>query len=401
MAFNFINGIQIGGDASASPFAYGPRMTRRMLWNWMVKVIGYTDLEKSGANWDNPQLGPITDGATDATDVRRFTSSTGGFTAAMEQSFLLVFPTAAPATAGGFTDATRNGFYRIKRVFDTNTISVETFNGVHSDGLPLSETGLRFEVHNFRPVAELPVDTNYFVIRGTGVGGSWDAKWTEDYAANYGPTRIQVSPFADWVAGAPGSFSPGTRLTSEAQLNHQALSDISWVWAVGDLTQIIVWIRYFDTAFVGQEGQFIYLGDVIPFHAAQDTKPVVVSNGALGAPLDELPSFSFRMLAADDTTALTAGHAYLSQHAGTATAFHGINLTARSQHSGRFVRSPIVLYTNSAGNEEIRGQLKSLDHGHSFGPRGPIPFGTTFDRIRFFTQMNAPWNGSKINRYVF
>lgn len=401
MAFNFINGIQIGGDASVAPHAHGPRHTRRMLWTWMVKVIGYQDIEKTGAFWDNPQLSVHVDGATSSTDSSRFSSVVGGFTAAMEGSFLLVFPTAAPATSGGFTDATRNGFYRIKRVLDANTVAVEIFNGVHSDGLPLGESGVRFEVHDFRKTADLPVAGNDFIVRGTGAGGTFDARWHEDYADNFAPTRIQMSPFADWAVGSPGAFVPATRLTTVVQNDHQFNADIGWVWAIGDLTQIIVWVRYFNTSFTPTDGQFIYMGDFTPFHPANDLRPVGASAAAHGASLEELANFSLKALGADDLTAIDLLSSYLAEHAGSALGFHDQQREDRSQHSGRFVRSPIIQYTSVAGNEEIRGQLKNVDQGHFYGPRGPVPFGTALDRIRFFTQFTAPWNGSKIFRYVY
>lgn len=401
---NYINGIEIGGVGSSSPFAYGARHIRRLLFLWLTKVIGWSNLETSGSKWDSAQLGPLTDGATHASNIRRFSSATGGFISAMEGAFLLIKPTAAPATAGGFADPTKNGFYRINRVYDTNTIDVDVLQGVHTDGLPLSESGLNFEVHDFQPSSELPSDGDYFVVRGVGTGGNFDAKFTEDYGVNYAPTRIILSPFGDWVAGAPGSFSPGTRITDESRLDHQPFADRAWIWAVGDLTQMIVWVRYFNTAYSAQDSQFIYLGDITPFHPVQDTNPVVVVNATLGGSLDEISAIrasSTKMLGADDTTSITPKLIYSSEHANSAAGWHSGSREDRSYHSGRYARTPLIVYSNTVGNIEIRGQYKNLDHGHFNGPRGPVPFGTSRDRIRFFTQCSAPWNGSKINRYVY
>lgn len=403
MAFNYINGIQVGAEASAPPYGYGVRQFRRMLWNWLHKVVGWQDIEKSGANLDNPELGPITDGATDASNTRRFTSATGGFTSAMEQSHLLIHPTAAPATAGGFSDATKNGWYEIRRVYDSNTIDVEIFNGVHTDGLPLSESGLRFEVHRLRDVGNLIADTNYFVLRGTGTGGTFDMKFTENYAVNYAPTRIICSPWADWVAGAPGSFSPSTRITTETLQAHAFNADVGWIWAIADLTQCIVWARFWTSGFAGTDSMFMYMGDISPFHGGSDPRPVVVAHGGLGGSFDEYPSISHnvRMVAPDDTTQVTSRVGYLAHHGGDATAFNGFTVNPFSFHSGRLVRAPLIVFEETAGNEEIRGQLKNVDMMNFYGARGPIPIGTSRDRIRFFTQFTAPWNGSKIHRYVF
>jgi hypothetical protein len=370
----------------------------------MHKVIGFQDIEKSGANYDNAQLGPIADGATHASNPRRFTSATGGFTSAMEQSHLLVKPTDATAgTAGGFTDPEKNGFYEIRRVYNTNTIDVEIFNGVHSDGLPLSETGLAFEVHRLRDSGNLLADTNYAVLRGTGTGGTYDVKMTENYGANYAPTRIIVSPWADWVPGSPGSFSPGTRITSESQQNHSFNADIGWIWAIGDLTRIMVWARFWSSGFGATDSIFLYLGDISPFHPADDLRPVVVGHGTLGGSLDEYTNMkhAIRMVAGDDTTQVTSRLVYASHQAGDGTHHLGFTDSPRSFHSGRFVRSPIIVMEETAGNEEFRGQLKGVEFGHFYGPRGPIPLGTSRDRIRFFTQFIGPWNGSKIHRYVF
>jgi hypothetical protein len=411
---NYINGIQVGSKSvvSAAPYyAYGPRHMRQMLWWWLTKVVGWQDIEESGFSIGDVLTG--TDGATDASDPTLFTSATGGFTSAMEDCYLLIHPSSAPATAGGFTDPTRNGLYQIRRRFDTNTISIEPLWGVlapdpysspaEPGGLPLNETGLNFTVLDLHTATYLITTTDYAVIRGTGTGGTFDVRIREDYSANYAPNRFTVSPFADWSAGAPGSFSPGTRECAESQKNFQPFSDFGYVWAYADLTQVVVWTRYYNVtaAPTQQEDSFFYIGDIVPFHASSDPRPVICIDGTPNASTDyEIDATRDNVLglAGDDTTQQTGNLIYPSAYANVATPMTGFNTTQIAQHSARYGRLPLVVTDrNAPTTNEVRGPLKNVTMGHQFGPSGPIPLGVARNRLRL-TIFEIPWNGSRVNR---
>ena len=411
---NFINGIEVGDrtlSSNASPWAWGAGHFKRMLWWWAVKVIGWVDHDKSGAFWDNVQLATQTNGATDASDPTLFTGS--GFTTAMAGSYLCVHPTAAPATAGGFGNPERNGFYKILSVPSATQVIVEIQNGVHHLGLPLSESSLTYTVLNYRGnQTTIPAPTGDFaVIRGTGVGGDFDIRMRTEFSGSfYGALSLQASPYADWDSGS-NDWIPSNRVTTEGLSWHNSQSDYGWVWAFGDLTQIVVWVRYFNTATSAVDSMFLYMGDITPFHPADDLKPVVCGYGRLGASLDEhTPLYNVNptgaaqngiLMIANDNLPVYGRPVYQTGSAGITTEFHAFTRTTRSFHSGRFVRRQIPIWAQVAGKEELRGVLKNVDWGHFYGPRGPIPLGLTRDRIRFFTQMVGAWNGSKISRYVY
>lgn len=403
---NFVNGIQLGAESSGSAYgyAYGHRHLRRVLRWWLTKVIGYQDIEAYGSAYNTTLLATLADGATHATNPSRFSSATGGFASSMEGHLLIVHPTdATVATTGGFTDPDRNGLYKIKRVYDSNNLDVEIFNGVHTDGLPLGESGLAFTIIPASGAAadRIPVTGDHYVVRGTGIGGDFDVYLREN-TGNYGPTRVQVSPWADWVAGSPGGWNPSTRVTSETYNVHSSSADLCWFWAVGDKTRFIVWARTFNTSWTAASSLVLYVGDITAFHPTVDTRPVVLAQGLLDGSLQDFSAISApRMVAPDDTTQVTGEALYLSTYPGSGTSVINDERLLRSEYSGRFVRTPILVAASSSGNEEVRGQYKGLELGHHFGPRGPTPLGTNRDRIRFFTQLVAPWNGSKIYRYVY
>jgi hypothetical protein len=382
-----------------------------MIYLWTTRVLGWVDHDKVGTKWDDIILGPITDGATHASNPKRFSSATGGFTTAMEGQYLLVHPTAAPASAGGFTDPQYNGFYKINRAYDGgNDIDVEIVNGVHHDGLPLSETGLRFIVVDLTSSSKLPATTDWFVIRGTGIGGDFDVRFRESTSPAYSPHLIQASPFADWD-NVGHAWSPSTRITGEVQVEHSSNDDRAWVWAVGDLTHFVIFAKYRTSSDIAViDTDMMYVGDITAFHPADDLRPVVCACGRSSWNVSDKPNFHelnfwnneghFRMLSGDDATPSTGYLVHPSQHANTDASMLSPVLVDRSRWSGRFVRAPLILANYSSGTEEIRGSLKSIELGHLYGPPTCTPFGASLDRLRL-AQCSISWNGSRVGRYVY
>lgn len=410
MALQYLNAIDVGLDESGSTYqhAYGARFARKLLWIWLVKVIGWEDIEKSGSYWDNPQL-TGTDGATDASNVRKFTSATGGFDSTIVGSYLVVHPTAAPAATGGFSDQTRNGFYYIRSVEDGNTLYVDSYRGVHTDGLPLSETGLTFSIYRFRDVAtQIPRNGDYYVVRGTGSGGDLDLYVREAAGANYNPWRFTVSPFADWVAGSPGSFSPSNRITAETNLGNSSSLDRARLMAVGDMDHFVLFFRGYDApgTTANDEPRILYVGNIEAFHPSDDPRPSVLMVQQVHQTtfnvLEEIDS-NCKMVAADNTTQLSSSVGYISYHDYDVSNALTHQIRMRSKFSGRFVQTPLIVCEEASGHAEIRGTLKNFYLGHDDGNPAKLliyPFGTNLDKLRIGNGV-IDWNGSRVLENIF
>lgn len=398
MVLNYLNSVEVGqpgvevnGGHAAPPFS------RKLIWNWLVKVCGWEDIEKSGGRWDNSQL-TGTDGATDASDPTLFTSATGGFDSTMAGSQLLVCPTSPPAPSGGFLDPTRNGFYFIRAVLDSNTLQLDQWRGVHTDGLPLNESGLNFEIVRFRNHSTYaPVQDDYAVIRGTGSNtNQFDLK-IEEKSNNYRRYFFQLSPFADWTTG---EFDPSTRLTSESNIEGGFNADYAKVFGVADQSHAFIFIRKYNSG-GGTEGNpiVIYMGEIDAFNPIYDTRPFVLGlhESDNGNMLNSLDTTLFA-LGADDTTAINSSVGFVSY-----TPYNFVNaLTgfgrARSDFSGRFVQTPLFIFEHNVGFPEIRGTMKNWYLGHNDGGSDTViiyPFGTGLNKLRINNTV-IDWNGSRV-----
>ncbi len=415
MTLSYINGLQVGdvslGSASTFDYGYAHQHVKRLLYLWLKKVVGWTEHDIRGGgswgavgNWDNPLVSLKTDGATDSSDVRKFTSATALFitNGVTEQDYLFVRPASAPTPTGGFTDPTRNGFYRILRVVSESEIWVETWNGVHTDGLPLSESGLNFEIHRFTGTSHFPTNGDQWVMEGTGIGGTFHLRQHHDYAYNYGGgVQFDISPWPDWDNVGHAWLAAPPRHTTFVNNGCEPYCDVGWIWAIADLTHVIIFVRYYNTGFSAQDIWFMYAGDIEAFHPTQDTRPVVILNQAQNSSWNVLTQTSNRWVDPDGTTERSTVHPiYHTQYAGNSGALGDNQRRNRSYHSQRFVRWPVILAEDVAGGEELRGQLKSLRWMSNYSLRMFTPFGAARDQICLSDYLAMPWNGSKQNRWV-
>lgn len=399
----YLNGIICGGYRSENPgYANGRRQFRRMLWLWLTKVVGWSDVDKSGSNWDNPEIAGASDGATDVTDPEIFNSATGGFSgidpsSSNDRYFLIV---------SGFTDSTRDGLYEIWKVVSDTQIKIrKAYSGVHSDGFPLNETGLTWRVDELKNrTNKIPAIGDWWVVGGSGTGGTFHLRCVSDNSPTHSPDKYDISPYDDWDAVAHDWKAPA-RYTSQAGYWTEPWSDSVMVFGVADATHCALWVRAYNYDISGGVSypNIYYFGDINPFRPTVDTRPVVsIAKQANGNWLEwhNYQQGNVSMLAGDDSQSNNAGFLYPSLYGANGTWILDNVKKTKSGHSGKFYGLPIIIATRETGKEEIRGYLKSFEAFHRYGDRVGTPFGSTLNKIRF-SHCCLPWNGSKQYRYVF
>ena len=305
---------------------------------------------------------------SDLTNPRKFTSATAAFQTNLveEGDVILIRPTAAPLTAGGFADATRNGFYMVSQVMSETEVRLHTWFGVHTDGLPLNETGLTFEVHRFRTSALMPIDEDQFVLEGTGLGGTFHLNCRNDRNVNYGGGWLwEVSPWPDWIAGATHAWnnSPSRHTVATTAAIGGSSVDKCWMYGFADLTQFFIWFRGVEWNGNLVDVRCIYAGDIDPFHPASDPRPVVTNWGK-----DSLVDIWLSMnaqgvesIGADNLTQKNANHQNLCVNQNNAQELlEDSSYRRRSWHSGRWVRLPVLIGETETGFEELRGQFRPI-----------------------------------------
>lgn len=417
MSFNFLNGVEVGLESPAGlGYNWGYQHAKRLIYLWLKKVVGWSEIDIKGngawgsANrWDEPITSPRTDGASDATNPRKFTAA--GMTAisdgVVEGDVVMIRPTAAPLTAGGFADPTRNGFYMVSQVVSETELRLHTWFGVHTDGLPLGESGLNFEIHRFHTSALMPIDEDQFVLEGTGVGGTFHMHCRNDHNINYGGGwQWDISPWPDWIAGSTHAWSAApsrhTTVSNRAGGGSSGAARCN-VWGYADLTQVFVVIQGVNTSLQQQDVGALYVGDISPFHAVADPRPVVVmrmDNRSLLNLWNGIQiSGSLYQIGADNLTQKTANLCNLVVNQNNTQALLGHQHHTRSWYSGRWVRVPVMVTEEEAGYEELRGQIKGIWRTHYYGPQLFTPVGASLEWLRIGNLL-MPWNGSKQFRLV-
>jgi hypothetical protein len=400
MAFNYLNGVQVGNenwDGGNPNYGAGPRYAWKLWFLWLKKVVGWSQVDINGSRWDNA-VESGTNGATDATLTYKFTSSGASFTsncAAGDQ--LMIAPTSPPATSGGFSDATRNGFYWINQVVDDETLYVDTWRGVHTDGLPLSESGLNYEVHRFRTGGTyLPQNDDFWVLAGTGTGGDFHMYLLNDSVQNYAYSQIWVSPWDDWDAGTHAWKSPA-RYTSKSNYNNDPHTDKCLCYGFADLTHCFFYYRGYDYNWAAKLPQWFYVGDIEPFNPTDDPRPVVLNTGHTGnTTVTNTYTYMYdkvRMVS-HDLTQQTAGLLKMSLYIDSSTGILDGTTRASSRFSGKYYHTPLVVVEDTTGKTEVRGRLKNCYFTHDNGPRIFTPVGTSLDLLRL-SNVSIKWNGSK------
>lgn len=402
MSLNYINGVQVGLEIYSGTPSYAPAALqfRRLVYLFLTHVVGWTDKDKSGTKWDNPVVTAKTDGVTDSSDPTKFTSATGNFISNSVAAGDLLMVTS------GFSDSTRKGFYNIKRIDNATTLYVDAWHGVHSDGLPLSQTGVTYEIHRFHTIANCPAIGDWFVVEGTGAGGAFDLRNVVDASVSYMPERWDISPYDDWNATTHAWKTGPTRYSGQSQIAQDYSACVGWVWGIADMTHAIFWVKYYTDAMASIGNPMVfYFGDITPFHT-EDTNPVISALGRSDGNWNELialqgvasPS-NIWMVAGDNTQSL-GRLVYLSESADSSIAVvDGVNRN-RSWYSKKYERFPLIVASEVSGKEEIRGQLKDFRQSHQYGPRACTPIGSARDYLKL-GYSTIPWNGSKQNRYLY
>lgn len=403
---NVLNGIQWRPDTQvSSPFTAGPRHVRRMLWFWLTKVVGWGDFDKSGSTYDNTEL-TGTDGVTDSTG-KLFSTATGGLQSTWNNGkyFLVVHPTdASSALTGGFTDSDRNGFYLIRGVRNTNQLVIDNAQGVDLAGMPASETGLNFSIVNFASTSLLPSSGDFFVVEGDINVSSekFHVRVREDHTASYGRHHWQLSPYADWDAGAD-DWDIDNRVSTEISVLHDALNVDHDVTIYGAATKNFfwLWVNYADNSGSFLDSNFYSCGEFSAFHAA-DQRPVIMSVGQNTSNLDTL-SIIRRQYGTNSngTVPLTLGARWMSDHRDTDSYVYESPAATISRYSGRLIHLPIIITSEVPGYESVRGQLPyKITAPPPYTDIQPKAVGTNLDFLRI-NHLVFPWNGSRVrSRYI-
>lgn len=397
MALKYLNGVQVGLEAPTSTgnYGWGLQHLKRLLFLWLKHVVGWTQVDVRGGaswgslgNWDNPQSAQVTNGATDATNPAILTSATATWvtdSVAIPDLALVI----------GFTDPARNGFYQVQAVDAEGQLRIQTWNGVHTDGLPLNETGLSITIYRMHTTALLPSDDDAWILEGTGVGGAFHLRCVNDQSINYGGGwEFDISPWPDWLVGTHVWNNSPSRHTSLPNLGWNSATAIAQVWGVADLDFMFIVVRGFNVNLSANDEGLMYAGDIDRFHVASDPNPVVIALGK-DAAFNEVADLQqyLRWIGGDNTTEVT-GEILNPTYArdDSSHVLDGVFRT-RSWHTDRFMRYPLSLACDTAGLEELRGQLKHLTRGHQYGPREYTPIGAARDQLRF-GRVLIPWNGS-------
>lgn len=403
---NVLNGLQWKPDPQlASPYTSGPRMVRRLIWFWLHHVVGWADIDKTGTAYDDTEL-TGSDGATDATG-KVFSSATGGFDTdwAAGGYFLVVHPTdATSALTGGFTDPERNGFYRIVAVKSANDLVIDASQGVDLEGMPASESGLAFSIVNLQDDAILPVDNDFFVLRGDvdTSGTTFDLRIRERHNVNYGRHYVQVSPYADWDAVAH-NWNVSNRVSSEISVVSDPFNYEHWVTIYGGATKNWFWLAvgYANASQAFDDSAFYFAGEFDPFHAA-DQRPVIVAADRNVSDVDIFgPIAKPQGTNADGTVPLALSGRWMVQHRETSTWVQDVPTATVSRYSGRHIHCPIIITSEVAGYEAVRGQLPfKMTSGLRTDGEQPKVLGATKDFLRIGGWAVFPWNGSNVRNQI-
>lgn len=411
MAFYYINGMRIGGIRSYGPdYGFVRQQMKRVVYNWLTKIVGWAHVDdESGdptVSWATPELGGvggIADGVSDLTDADKFTSATGGFSALTpltKRYYLLV---------KGFADSTRDGFYLIDTVISNNELRLRKEYSLHTDGLPLNETGLTWWVFDFysdslRPYAK--ADPAWWVLAGTGVGGTFHLRCQNVRTYNYMRDQYDISPYPDWDAVGNAWQTPPNRYTAIAGDQQEPYGDSGLLFGVADSDKrtAVFWLRQYDHDLnAGYSNPIVYyFGDMVPFRPTQDTRPVVCYANTLSSSWTITGNVTFIKMIADDNSQQDGRILYPSRQRNDGASIHDGNRRTRSYHSGRVFRVPYLLATEASGAEEVRGYLKDyLMMGHLYGDRAGTPFGSARDMIRLGGNITMRFNGSRQYYYIF
>lgn len=189
-------GLRVFSTETGYP-VYWHRSLYRYIFEFLTKVVGWDDIDSPDAGWDSVAASGV-DGVTHASLPDRFSAASASFALADVDKYLTITGMAAP-------NEERNGIYQIKQVISSTEVVVHIKLGVHSDGLPLSLSGLSWRL--WSGVTHRPAINAVAVVAGTGTTGA-------------GLTNAQGP-----IGASSFSFAAGTVTLTDAGATFQA-SDV-------------------------------------------------------------------------------------------------------------------------------------------------------------------------------
>jgi hypothetical protein len=241
------------------------------------------------------------------------------------------------------------------------------------------------------------------VARGTGTGGDFDLRCYNDSVGNYGYGQFTISPWDDWDAGANAWKTPA-RHTVQTGANNDPHTDICWCYGFADLTQAFFYYKGYEWSFSSKWPQWWYFGDIEPFSAADDPRPVLLVYGSpatttLTNPYGYMDQ-NVRMVSHDLSTVDNGKLLYPTLYNGNNSYILSGGIQDRSYYSGKVMQLPLIVAYAGTGQTEVRGRLKNVYLTHSYGPRFMTPIGDSLDVMRV-DNLTFPWNGSKQYRILY
>jgi hypothetical protein len=388
---------------------YAGRTVCRWLAEWLVNVVGWTVVDKSGSQWDN-YLDSGTDGASVVDEVYQFQAASASFDAADAGGYLKI---------SGMTPSTYDGIYRIKKVLSSTKVVLDCQYGIHSSGIPCNQSGLTWKLWRL-DVTYLPTVGDWIVLAGAGTTGSGytfhlyiEVDSTSTVLYNF--PKFIISPFASWNAGTH-TWNDAKRTSVLTIANYGDTvggQPATRIWAVGDTDRFVLMIRMErDLEGFTSDGEyawhFLYAGEIDTFHQSADPKPCILwhgSNDGSTTPAGDSialigygqnSTFNGRghWLAYDDTTTVAGYMAF--QHLPTSTNVNWVSENRRrfSAISGSHYLIDPICECRTVGYMEYRGRLRRLwITGRELSRLKPI--GASNEYLHIIGGITFPWNGSR------
>lgn len=405
MADKFQNGVYLPDPGTD----YAGRTICRWLVEWLVNVVGWTVLDKSGSTWDN-YFDSGTDGASVTDEVYQFQAASASFDAADVGGYLYL---------SGMSPTEYNGIYRIQKVLSSTKVVLDCQYGIHSSGIPCNQSGVTWKLWRL-DVAYLPAAGDWIVLAGSGTTGSGYTFHLHIEVSASGTTTLNlpqfiISPFASWNSTShTWNDSKRTSVLTMANYSDSVNNQPGTrVWAVGDTDRFVLMLRMERdrlgfTSSGDYAWHFLYAGEIETFHPSDDPKPCILwegsNNGATTPGEDSLALIGNgsvgningrgHWLAYDDITTVAG---YMSfQHLPTSSDVNWVSQNRRrfSAISGsHFLLDPIC-ECRTASYMEYRGKLRRLwITGREIARLKPL--GASNEYLHIIGGITFPWNGSR------
>jgi len=408
MADKFQNGLKLTTFSGS-----GGRLGRvfcRWLFEWATKVVGMTDVDKSGSKW--------TTYVASGSDGQSVASYTKRFSIGADSHVFTVDDIGAYLTIPGITPAAFAGIYRIASIVSDKVVEIEYQFSIHSSGIPCNLTGLSWYLWRAED-AYAPDPADWCVLGGTGTtGGGYTyhlrMEVNTEGTTTMGMPKFILSPFGSWNAGS--HTWDDSRYISEVvweDWNYSVYDQPSMrVFAAGDTDRLILMLRFERHSEEYTEGcycwHFVYLGEIDTFHASQDARPCIVWEGSnrgsynVGEDGEDLIGYSpdsningrGKWLTYDDLTTVSGyimfPHVPTNENQNWMSGIH----RRYSAVSGEWLLADLLCECRDAGYNEVRGSLRRVWSTGRNNPRAE-PFGVDNEYLHIIGGIVIPWSGSR------